>query len=60
MNGAVRYQFATQRPGARVPLVVLRDGRQVTLTANAEAPPGGAPDPRLNSRGVIRSRALAS
>jgi len=48
-EGGVRYQFATQRPGARVPLVVLRDGRQMTLTANAEAPPGGAPDPRLLS-----------
>jgi len=45
-EGAVRYQFATQRPGARVPLLVLRNGRQVTLTAQAEAPPGGAPDPR--------------
>jgi Do/DeqQ family serine protease len=45
-EGGVRYQFATQRPGARVPLVVLRGGRQMTLTANAEAPPGGAPDPR--------------
>lgn len=48
-EGGVRYQFATQRPGARVPLVVLRGGRQTTLTANAEAPPGGAPDPRLLS-----------
>jgi len=48
-EGGVRYQFATQRPGARVPLVILRDGRQMTLTANAEAPPGGAPDPRLLS-----------
>jgi S1-C subfamily serine protease len=48
-DGGVRYQFATQRPGARVPLTVLRDGRQLTLTANAEAPPGGAPDPRLLS-----------
>ena len=45
-DSAVRYQFATQRPGARVPLAVLRDGRQIELTANAEAPPGGAPDPR--------------
>lgn len=45
-SGGVRYQFATQRPGARVPLTVLRDGRRMTLTANAEAPPGGAPDPR--------------
>ncbi len=45
-EGGVRYQFATQRPGSRVPLVVMRDGRQMTLTANAEAPPGGAPDPR--------------
>ncbi|MEZ5961263.1 MAG: Do family serine endopeptidase [Hyphomonadaceae bacterium] len=45
-EGAVRYQFATQRPGARVPLLVLRNGRQVTLSAPAEAPPGGAPDPR--------------
>lgn len=45
-EGGVRYQFATQRPGARVPLAVLRDGRRMTLNANAEAPPGGAPDPR--------------
>jgi len=45
-EGAVRYQFATQRPGARVPLVVLRDGRRMTLTATAEAPPGGAPEAR--------------
>jgi Do/DeqQ family serine protease len=45
-EGGVRYQFATQRPGARVPLVVRRAGRQVTVTANAEAPPGGAPEAR--------------
>jgi Do/DeqQ family serine protease len=45
-DGGVRYQFATQRPGARVPLTVLRDGRRITLTANAEAPPGGAPQAR--------------
>jgi len=45
-EGGVRYQFATQRPGARVPLRVLRDGREITLTANAEAPPGGAPEAR--------------
>ncbi len=43
---AVRYQFATQRPGSRVPLTVLRDGREMTITANAEAPPGGAPQSR--------------
>lgn len=45
-DGGVRYQFATQRPGARVPLVVLREGRQLTLTATAEEPPGGAPQAR--------------
>jgi Do/DeqQ family serine protease len=45
-EGGVRYQFATQRPGSRVPLVILRDGRRTTLTANAEAPPGGAPESR--------------
>jgi Do/DeqQ family serine protease len=45
-DASVRYQFATQRPGARVPLTVLRNGRQITLTANAEAPPGGAPQAR--------------
>ncbi|MGD9982158.1 MAG: Do family serine endopeptidase [Hyphomonadaceae bacterium] len=45
-SGAVRYQFATQRPGTRVPLTVLRGGRRMTLTANAEAPPGGAPEAR--------------
>jgi len=46
-EGGVRYQFATQRPGARVPLIVLRDGRRITLTATAEAPPGGAPEARV-------------
>jgi Do/DeqQ family serine protease len=45
-EGGVRYQFATQRPGSRVPLVVLRGGRRVTLTATAEAPPGGSPEAR--------------
>jgi Do/DeqQ family serine protease len=45
-EGGVRYQFATQRPGARVPLTVRRDGRDITLTANAEAPPGGSPESR--------------
>ncbi len=45
-EGGVRYQFATQRPGARVTLSVLRGGRQTTLTAAAEAPPGGAPEAR--------------
>jgi Do/DeqQ family serine protease len=45
-EAAVRYQFATQRPGTRVPLVVLRDGRRITINANAEAPPGGAPEAR--------------
>ncbi len=48
-SGGVRYQFATQRPGARVPLTVLRNGRQVTLSANAEAPPGGSPEARTLS-----------
>jgi Do/DeqQ family serine protease len=45
-SGGVRYQFATQRPGSRVPLTVLRGGRQLTLTASAEEPPGGAPQAR--------------
>ncbi|HRP09965.1 MAG TPA: Do family serine endopeptidase [Terricaulis sp.] len=45
-EGGVRYQFATQRPGVRVPLVIRRDGRQMTLNAAAEAPPGGAPEAR--------------
>ncbi|MGE0596943.1 MAG: Do family serine endopeptidase [Hyphomonadaceae bacterium] len=45
-EAGLRYQFATQRPGARVPLVVLRDGDRRTLNAAAEAPPGGAPEAR--------------
>lgn len=48
-EGGLRYQFATQRPGARVPLEVLRNGRRITLTATAEAPPGGAPEARVLS-----------
>lgn len=45
-DASVRFQFATQRPGSRVPLTVLREGREMTITANAEAPPGGAPQSR--------------
>lgn len=45
-EAGVRYQFATQRPGARVPLSVRRDGRELTVTAAAEAPPGGSPEAR--------------
>ncbi|MGE0741394.1 MAG: Do family serine endopeptidase [Hyphomonadaceae bacterium] len=46
-EGGVRYQFATQRPGSTVPLAILRDGRQMTIDASAEAPPGGAPEARV-------------
>jgi Do/DeqQ family serine protease len=45
-EAAVRYQFATQTPGSRVPLAIRRSGRQMTLSASAEAPPGGTPAPR--------------
>jgi Do/DeqQ family serine protease len=45
-EGGVRYQFATQRPGARVALEIMRDGDRRTLNASAEAPPGGAPEAR--------------
>jgi S1-C subfamily serine protease len=45
-EAGVRYQFATQRPGGRVPLEIVRDGDRRTLNANAEAPPGGAPEAR--------------
>ena len=45
-EGAVRFQFATQRPGSGVPITVLRNGQQITLTATAEPPPGGAPEAR--------------
>jgi Do/DeqQ family serine protease len=33
------YAIGTHRPGESVPLVVLRDGRKMTLTLRAEAPP---------------------
>jgi Do/DeqQ family serine protease len=46
-EAGVRYQFALQQPGARLPLVVNRAGRTMTLTASAEPPPGGAPEARL-------------
>jgi Do/DeqQ family serine protease len=45
-EAGVRYQFATQRPGGRVPLEIVRDGNRRTLNASAEAPPGGAPEAR--------------
>ena len=44
-EAGVRYQFATQDTGSRVPLVVQRGTRRLTLNAIAEAPPGGSPAP---------------
>ena len=40
-EGGVRYQFATQRPGAQVPLEIMRGGQRRTISVAAEAPPGG-------------------
>ncbi len=45
-EAGLRYQFATQRPGERVLVAILRDGTPRTITATAEAPPGGAPEAR--------------
>ena len=45
-EAGLRYQFATQRPGERVPLAILRNGAPRMLSAIAEAPPGGAPEAR--------------
>jgi Do/DeqQ family serine protease len=47
---AVRYQAATQRPGATVPLVIVRGTSQRTINARVDAPPRSpAPDPRTIS-----------
>ncbi len=45
-DGGVRYQFALQRAGARVPIEVLRGGQRRTLTATAEPAPGGGAQAR--------------
>ncbi|MGE3143416.1 MAG: Do family serine endopeptidase [Hyphomonadaceae bacterium] len=45
-DAGVRYQFATQRAGARVPVTILRGQARRTLSVEAEAAPGGAGDPR--------------
>jgi Do/DeqQ family serine protease len=45
-EAGLRYQFATQRPGTRISLSVVRGGSRRSLTANAEPPPGGAPEAR--------------
>jgi len=43
----VRFQTATQRPGADIAVVILRGKQRQTVTARAEAPPRTpAPDPR--------------
>ncbi len=46
-EAGVRYQFALLQSGARVPLVINRGGRTMTLTAVAQPPPGGSPEARL-------------
>jgi len=47
-EGAAAYYFASRRTGEMVPVVVLRDGAERTLTVRAEAPPSTpARDERL-------------
>ncbi len=47
---ALRYQAATQRPGASVPLRIVRGANQQTVTARVDAPPRTPnPDPRAIS-----------
>ncbi len=45
-EAGLRYQFALQRAGARVPLEIMRGNARRTVNANAEAPPGGTPQAR--------------
>ncbi len=45
-EAGLRYQFATQNPGARVQLETLRGASRRSLTVAAEAPPGGRAAPR--------------
>ncbi|MET0183587.1 MAG: Do family serine endopeptidase [Caulobacterales bacterium] len=44
-DGGVRYQFALQQPGERVPVEIMRAGARRTINANAAAAPGGAAQP---------------
>jgi len=47
---AVRYQAATQRPGATIPIRIVRGSAQRTINARVEAPPATpTPDPRVLS-----------
>ena len=47
-EGAASYQFGARRIGESVPVVVLRDGRELTLNVRAEAAPRTpAPDERV-------------
>ncbi|MDO9224112.1 MAG: Do family serine endopeptidase [Caulobacter sp.] len=51
-EGAAAYHFASRRTGETVPVVVLRDGAERTLTVRAEAPPAApARDERVISGG---------
>ena len=45
----LRYQFATQAPGAQVPLSVRRGVETIAMTAIAAAPPEGDADARVLS-----------
>jgi Do/DeqQ family serine protease len=41
-ESGVAYYFGGKRPGQSVPIAILRDGREQTLTVRAEAAPGKA------------------
>jgi Do/DeqQ family serine protease len=42
----LRYQAATIRPGAQIPMEIMRGAQRQQISARAEAPPKTAPDPR--------------
>jgi len=39
---SLNYRIGIARPGDRVPVTLVRDGREVAVTVRAEAPPGDA------------------
>ncbi|MDP1630324.1 MAG: Do family serine endopeptidase [Caulobacter sp.] len=40
-EGAATYQFGSRRTGEQVSVLILREGKEKTLTARADPPPGG-------------------
>jgi len=59
-EGGATYQFGSRRPGESVPVRILRDGAERSLTVRAEPAPGGKDERTISGANPFQGATVAS